>query len=55
MHHYVIIIFFMAIGIWIFGFLVGRNNPNISAVNKMIAGGKVIVAAGNKLVSIVKK
>lgn len=49
------LIFSAALGIWIFGFLVGRNNPNIAAVNKMIAGGKVIVAAGNKLVSIIKK
>lgn len=36
------------VALFVFGFLVGRNNPNLTAVNKLIAAGKVIKdTAGN--------
>lgn len=43
------LIVFLAAGIWIFGFLVGRNNPSIAAVNRLIGAGKAIWDDGAKL------
>lgn len=36
------------IAVFIVGFFVGRNNPNLKAVNKLIAAGKIVKdIAGN--------
>jgi hypothetical protein len=42
------------IGAFIGGFLVGRNNPNLSAVNKIISTGKAVVDKTGKIVSVIK-
>lgn len=35
---------------FIIGFLVGRNNPNLAAVNKLIDSGKAAVDAAGKVI-----
>lgn len=44
-----------AVIIFIFGFLVGRNNPSLDAVNKLIAAGKVVVNVTGEVVAAIKK
>jgi|GEM_PF-5064408 len=44
------LIIFGIVCIWLFGFFVGRNNPNISAVNSLISKGKAVVDATGKLI-----
>lgn len=39
----------LVIAAFIVGFFVGRNNPNLSAVNKLIAAGKVVKDTAGKL------
>lgn len=41
----------LIIAAFVVGFFVGRNNPSLAIVNKLIAAGKFVVAAGNKIVS----
>lgn len=43
------------VGIWSFGFFVGRNNPNLKAVNNLIAQGKAIVDKTGNIVKALKK
>ena len=40
---------------FIFGFLVGRNNPSLASVNKLIAAGKAVVSATGTVITAVKK
>lgn len=46
----VILIISLIVAAFIFGFFVGRNNPNLKAVNDMVGAGKVFVDAAGKLV-----
>lgn len=39
----ILLISLAVIGLWLFGFFVGRNNPNIAAVNNLIGAGKVVI------------
>lgn len=39
---------------FIVGFFVGRNNPNLAAVNTLIGAGKVAVNEAGKLIKKVK-
>jgi hypothetical protein len=45
-----VLIIFGAVGLWIFGFFVGRNNPNMKVVNKLLADGKAVVDSLNKTI-----
>lgn len=38
------------IAVFILGFLVGRNNPNIAAVNSLIAKGQAVIDGSGKLI-----
>lgn len=51
----VILITIGIIGLWIFGFCVGRNNPNLKSVNNLIAKGKVFIDTTGKIIKSVKK
>lgn len=44
----IIIILFIAA--FIFGFFVGRNNPNLKSVNKLIDTGKAAVDAAGRII-----
>lgn len=44
-----------AIGLFVFGFFVGRNNPNIKVVNDLVSAGKVVIDATGKLIKNIKK
>jgi hypothetical protein len=39
------LIILASVGLWVFGFAVGRNNPSLPAVNNLIAKGKAIIDA----------
>lgn len=41
---------FLLAASFVFGFFVGRNNPNLKAVNDMVGAGKVFVDAAGKLI-----
>ena len=45
----------LIIAAFIFGYFVGRNNPSIGAVNKLLADGKIVADTTGKVVSIIKK
>jgi hypothetical protein len=40
----------LIIAAFVGGFLVGRNNPNISAVNNLISSGKAVYDVGSKII-----
>lgn len=40
----------LIIAAFIFGFFVGRNNPNLKAVNNLIAAGKAAITAAGQVV-----
>lgn len=42
-------------GIFVFGYFVGRNNPNLKAVNKILSTGKAVISAGGQVVAAAKK
>ena len=48
------LIFLAAIGLFLFGFFVGHNNPNLKAVNKLISAGKVAIDTASNVVKSVK-
>lgn len=45
-----IIAIILIVAAFVFGFFVGRNNPNLESVNKIISAGKAVVDATGKLV-----
>ena len=53
--HTVIIIALLLIADAIVFYFVGRNNPSIRIVNKLLAAGKVVADTTGKVLSIVKK
>jgi len=46
----VLLILFSAVAVFVFGFFVGRNHPNLAAVNRILEAGKAIVDATGKIV-----
>jgi hypothetical protein len=55
MHINVFILLMLLAGTAITFYFVGRNNPNIKAVNKLLAAGKVVADTTGKVISIIKK
>jgi hypothetical protein len=43
-----------AAAIFIFGFFVGRNNPSLKAVDKLIATGKIVKDSAGRIVTVIK-
>lgn len=40
----------LIVAAFILGFLVGRNNPNLKAVNNLISAGKAAVTAAGQVI-----
>lgn len=43
-----------AVIVFVAGFLVGRNNPSLAAVNTLIAKGKAVISKAGNIVKTIK-
>ena len=50
-----ILVIFATVAVWVFGFLVGRKNPDLPQVNKLIAEGHLAIDKTGQLISAIKK
>ena len=48
------LIFLGVVGLFLFGFFVGRNNPNLKSVNNLLAAGKAAYDTASNVVKSVK-
>lgn len=51
---YMILVVILLVLAFVGGFLVGRNNPSLPAINKLIAAGKAVVDKTGAIVKAVK-
>jgi hypothetical protein len=55
MHINFFVLLMLLVAVAITFYFVGRNNPNIKAVNKLLAAGKIVTDTTGKVISIIKK
>ena len=45
-----LLVIIILIAVFIFGFFVGRNNPSLAAVNKLLGAGKAVIDLTSKTI-----